>query len=240
MAISFACPQCGKKLKAPESAVGKSSKCPGCGGAVTCPEPIYEAELLESPGQLDPYGDLESDKPYAVTGAARDTAPSDDTRRPCPMCGEMIIATAAKCRFCGEVFDPTIKKIKKKGKGGKGKMRDIASFQRTMIICIFLQIIFYILLLATGPNGRPGAGSPGPLWFVLFVVWIGIGIIATVYAFKLAIRINGTGMGVVLGLLTFIPCVNLIILMMINNSATTLLRDKGHHVGFLGADMSEF
>ena len=32
MPISFQCPRCGKKLKAPDTAVGKSSKCPGCGG----------------------------------------------------------------------------------------------------------------------------------------------------------------------------------------------------------------
>ncbi len=30
-------------------------------------------------------------------------------RRPCPMCGEpMIVAAAAKCRFCGAVFDPRL------------------------------------------------------------------------------------------------------------------------------------
>ena len=37
MAISFECLQCGKKLKAPDEAAGKSSKCPGCGAKVTCP-----------------------------------------------------------------------------------------------------------------------------------------------------------------------------------------------------------
>lgn len=26
-------------------------------------------------------------------------------RRPCPMCGGMIVVTARKCRFCGEVFE---------------------------------------------------------------------------------------------------------------------------------------
>ena len=37
---------------------------------------------------------------------------SAESRRPCPMCGEMILATAAKCRFCGEAFDPTLKKTR--------------------------------------------------------------------------------------------------------------------------------
>jgi hypothetical protein len=30
-------------------------------------------------------------------------------RRPCPACGEAIVATARKCRFCGEIFDPALR-----------------------------------------------------------------------------------------------------------------------------------
>ena len=120
MPISFECPQCGKKLKAPESAVGKSSACPGCGGTVTCPEPIYDAEVvdmtLEQPGKpagVDPYADLDDGKAYGVVDPGP-AAPAPDGRRPCPMCGEMIVANAAKCRYCGEVFDPALKKAKGK------------------------------------------------------------------------------------------------------------------------------
>jgi predicted RNA-binding Zn-ribbon protein involved in translation (DUF1610 family) len=124
MPISFSCLKCGKKLKAPDNAAGKSSRCPGCGATVTCPEPIYDAELVESPGAesggLDPYGDLDSDKPYAVAGAtpSEATASRTEDRRPCPMCGEMIMTAAAKCRYCGEIFDPTLKKAKSKKKHG--------------------------------------------------------------------------------------------------------------------------
>jgi len=122
MAISFTCQRCGKKLKAPDNAVGKSSKCPGCGSTVVCPEPIYEAELIEPPGGgINPYDDLDEDKPYAMAGpkpgaAPEIDAPGGEDRKPCPMCGEMIVATAAKCRYCGEVFDATLKKAKKKKK----------------------------------------------------------------------------------------------------------------------------
>jgi hypothetical protein len=125
MAISFKCGQCGKKLKAPDSAAGKSSTCPGCGNIVTCPEPIYDAEVVEmaleqpdKPPGVDPYGDLDDDKPYGMVDP--EPAPAVvDSRRPCPMCGEMIVAGAAKCRYCGEVFDPTLKKVKSKSKKSK-------------------------------------------------------------------------------------------------------------------------
>jgi predicted RNA-binding Zn-ribbon protein involved in translation (DUF1610 family) len=125
MAISFQCPQCGKKLKAPDNAAGKSSSCPGCGSKVTCPEPVYDAEVVDmeiapdKPKGFDPFADLDDDKPYGVVGPPAAAQPSDDGRRPCPMCGEMIVTTAAKCRYCGEVFDPTLKKAKSKKKKTK-------------------------------------------------------------------------------------------------------------------------
>ena len=119
MAISFRCGQCGKKLKAPESAAGRKSTCPGCGHMVTCPEPGVEAEVLEVTmepveDELDPYGIAEEEAAGPVLTRIG-AGPSAEGRRPCPMCGEMILTSAAKCRFCGEVFDATIPKVKKKG-----------------------------------------------------------------------------------------------------------------------------
>ena len=42
------------------------------------------------------------------------------TRRPCPECGEMIAVGAAKCRFCGAVFDPRLRRSAVRG-GGTGQ-----------------------------------------------------------------------------------------------------------------------
>jgi predicted RNA-binding Zn-ribbon protein involved in translation (DUF1610 family) len=105
MPISFQCPNCGMKLKAPESAVGKSSSCPRCETQVTCPEPIYDAEVV---------GTAEAGAAAASASSHPIHVPTVDDRRPCPMCGEMILAAAAKCRFCGEVFDPSLKKTRRK------------------------------------------------------------------------------------------------------------------------------
>ncbi len=135
MPISFSCHQCGRNLKAPESAAGKSSKCPGCGATVTCPEAVYDAELLEAPTSRADAVRRRRSRPgrglrdgRSPVGAAVDP----DARRPCPMCGEMIIATAAKCRFCGEIFDATLKKA---GLGGK-EAKSIASAQRNLVLSI--------------------------------------------------------------------------------------------------------
>jgi predicted RNA-binding Zn-ribbon protein involved in translation (DUF1610 family) len=235
MPISFSCLQCGKKLKAPDNAAGKSSKCPGCGTTVTCPEPIYDAELVETsgavPGGIDPYGDLDDDKPYAMTAAAPAPATATEDRRPCPMCGESIMVAAAKCRFCGEVFDPAIKKLKTGGKGGKARdLRFIAANQRYMIIFMLLYISCVICYLFVPPGAKP-----------LFQYGGGIAlIVAVVFAFIVGIKVYGVVVGILLAIPSIIPCLGLIFFAIINSKATNILRDNGHNVGFLGAHMSEF
>jgi predicted RNA-binding Zn-ribbon protein involved in translation (DUF1610 family) len=155
MAISFSCQKCGKKLKAPDNAAGKSSKCPGCGSTVTCPEAVYDAELMEAaPAGLDPFGDLDSDRPYAMRSEPVEAAaPSGEARRPCPMCGEMIVASAAKCRYCGEVFDPTLKKVKKKGKKGKSESENPGVGD--IVVALLCPIIALIAGVVWAIQGKP-------------------------------------------------------------------------------------
>ena len=116
MSISVNCDVCGKTLKAPDSNAGKKAKCPQCGSIVTIPEPIYDAEEA---GGNEPHddGSAPSDAdPFVGIGSFDSQSVSvDDERKPCPMCGEMIVATAAKCRFCNEIFDPKLKRRSKKG-----------------------------------------------------------------------------------------------------------------------------
>jgi len=66
--------------------------------------------------ELDPVVDAEADdgNPFAGGNISSEGSAASDAgqfdRKPCPHCGEMIIKAAAKCRFCGEVFDPTLKR----------------------------------------------------------------------------------------------------------------------------------
>jgi predicted RNA-binding Zn-ribbon protein involved in translation (DUF1610 family) len=179
MPISFQCPQCGKKLKAPDEAAGKSSKCPGCGGTVTCPEPIYEAEVFDEsqpPAGHDPYADLDSDKPYGLVDPQPVAAPSTEDRRPCPMCGEMILTTAAKCRYCGEVFDPALKKAKgsKSKRYGPGE-EDLTTGDKVVaVLCSGIGCIAGIVWMIQGkPKGKKMVG----LSLAMNVVWIVIRLI---------------------------------------------------------------
>jgi len=244
MPISFQCPGCGRKLKAPDKAAGKTSTCPGCGGPVTCPEPVYDADVvemtpIESSG-VDPYAELGADQPYAVVDPQPAADSSTERRRPCPMCGEMILTTAAKCRFCGEVFDSTLKKGK--GRGGKKKeLRTIAVFQKYLIICVLIEIVAYIGLL--GASGAAGPTPRGPALAVallFLLVLLVSGVAGMVYACMLANKVYSVVAAVLVVILNFIPCLGLIALLVVNGKATSILRDKGYDVGFLGADLSDF
>jgi predicted RNA-binding Zn-ribbon protein involved in translation (DUF1610 family) len=143
--IQFECPTCGKKLRAPESAAGKKGKCPGCQKVFQVPEPIYEAEEADVPV-------VEIDE-----GASEDQPEIDETqddRRPCPMCGEMIKVNAAKCRFCGEVFDETLERAEKK-KRRKKRDTDLETGDYLLaILCSGIGCIMGIIWMIQGkPKG---------------------------------------------------------------------------------------
>ena len=164
MPITFQCPKCSKKLRAPESAVGKSSACPGCGHMVACPEPVYDAEVVESsedrqkPPGFNPVADVDDDKPYGLADPPPlPAASSTESRRPCPMCGEMIVTTAAKCRFCGEVFDSTLKQAIGKGKSKRYRAEDeeIGPAEIALaILCTWIALAVGIVWMSQGkPKG---------------------------------------------------------------------------------------
>ncbi len=179
MPISFVCPRCGKKLKAPDDAVGKASRCPGCGTAVTCPEPILDAELIDpASGEPEfltaeptPLVGLEasSSPPYAVAGPGPTPAPPAEARRPCPMCGEMIVVGAAKCRFCGEVFDESIAKSYS-GRASGEEGLTAADF----VVAVAFGWIGCVAGIAWMIQGKPKGWKMLLLSFISGLFWVGI------------------------------------------------------------------
>lgn len=109
MSISTECPECGKRLKAPDTAAGRKAKCPQCGTAVRIPQSADGDDVFdtESLGE-DDGGEVEEGYGLGAAPPRRSTPVAD--RRPCPMCGEMIKAGAVKCRYCGEVFEEDLKR----------------------------------------------------------------------------------------------------------------------------------
>jgi hypothetical protein len=98
--IEFSCGSCGKRIKAPDNLAGKRARCPQCQTAVEVPGGgIPPAPIQAAP---QPAGSpFHFDEP--------DPQADPDARRPCPACGEPILVSAIKCRFCGEIFDRVLR-----------------------------------------------------------------------------------------------------------------------------------
>ncbi len=112
MSITVNCESCGAVLRTKDSMAGKMAKCPHCGERVQIPaaaaDDVFEAEEVGGGGDFD-FGGLD---PNAGSAA------EEGDRKPCPACGEMIMRKAAKCRYCGEIFDPGLKRRSKKSRSG--------------------------------------------------------------------------------------------------------------------------
>jgi predicted RNA-binding Zn-ribbon protein involved in translation (DUF1610 family) len=161
--IQMTCSGCGAKLKVSDSAVGKTMPCPKCGKALTVSEPVYDAEAIPEP--VDPYG---LDEPAHEAPAS---GPPGEERRPCPVCGEMIVASAAKCRYCGEIFDPALKKaeaLKSKSSGSPADADLTTAEVVCAVICSGIGCIMGIIWMIQGkPKGKKMFG----ISLVFVIIW---------------------------------------------------------------------
>jgi hypothetical protein len=106
-------------------------------------------------------------------------------------------------------------------------VRSVAVYQKGILICILLNLcaVFGQFLI------------PDQLRLLYFLGVLAVGLAGTVFTFLLATKVYGAGLGILLGLLTFIPCLGLIVLLIVNNRATNVLRQNGYTVGLLGAKL---
>jgi phage FluMu protein Com len=133
MPIEFRCPACDKLLRTSEDKAGLTANCPDCGELVTVPTPAQQTRderftalpSASAPPPAPPASTAPSAPPSSgpvgvplpATGSAEDwiygggkvaapaTSPAAQPTRPCPVCGETILAAARVCKFCGEKFD---------------------------------------------------------------------------------------------------------------------------------------
>jgi hypothetical protein len=115
-------------------------------------------------------------------------------------------------------------------------LRTVAWSQKIIIFCILgeLGTIPVRLVLSQMPPEMQLLGA-----LLLLAYYLVVGITATVFVFRMALAVYSTGTGVLLGILTLIPCIGLIVLLVINGKATTILKNNGVRVGFLGANMAD-
>ena len=155
MAINMQCPSCGKTLAAPDSAAGKQAKCPGCGQIMLVPAAIQQADAPGSPSYPQPLG------PSGPQPSA-----DSEARRPCPECGEMIVANAAKCRFCGAIFDPRLRAEMMKYVPTD---ENLSSFE--WVLCILCAGIGCIVGIVYAIQGKPKGMKMVGISIAAAVVW---------------------------------------------------------------------
>lgn len=177
MTIRVTCDTCGKVLKAKEEHAGKKAKCPDCGSIVAVPR----QEILDAEAD-DPFdfGAASSDDDYAAA----------DAQRSCPACGEEIKKDARKCRFCGEILDPNLKRSSSsnrrsssRGGAAAGNTADLGKRFVGALADAFVPLLFLVpafgLVAAGGGERGLDQGSPlavaGVLAGVLgFLVFLGL------------------------------------------------------------------
>ncbi|MEQ8211015.1 MAG: hypothetical protein RH917_14405 [Lacipirellulaceae bacterium] len=161
MAIEVTCESCAAKFRAGDSAAGKQTKCPKCGGVIRIPVPNAEPEIYEA--EEADFGGF-SDEELAGPPSPPDV--SGDGRKPCPACGESIMQEAVKCRYCGEIFDRSLKGVL----GNTGQVdpeawSKVRGGLNTIYICTGIifgtAILMGILGALTAAMGGGQAGGPG-------------------------------------------------------------------------------
>lgn len=182
------CRNCGKQLKAKDEAAGKRTKCPDCENIIEIPQPVYDAEEVPADGfaedeadeyeEYDDYADEYDDysdgyddygDDYSSHGGGRSSSSGRQRRRPCPDCGEMIVSTAVKCRFCGEVFDHRLSGSKRVRSRSYVDRDEIRKFRKEMHGVGGLWIFFGVVCGLAGIVfiGNPPRGADGTFGLVL-------------------------------------------------------------------------
>ena len=87
-------------------------------------------------------------------------------------------------------------------------------------------------------EARWNAAEIRPL-LALGLLVAGIGIVRTAFVFLLTIQVYGTGVGVLLGILALVPFVNMVVLLIVNGKAASILGKNGIKFGLLGPNLSQ-
>jgi hypothetical protein len=113
--------------------------------------------------------------------------------------------------------------------GNREDLRSVARYQKGILVCILVYFVAVLCQFLIPPELQP----------LIAIGVLFLGLVATVFVFLLAMKVYSPGVGILLGILTMVPCLGLITLLMVNGKATTILKQNGIRVGLLGANPSD-
>jgi hypothetical protein len=114
--------------------------------------------------------------------------------------------------------------------GRREDLKTVAVAQKSIIVCILLYLCLIVARFFV----------PYQYNLYLLICLLVVGLISTVSVFVLAMKVYSVVQGFLVGILTMVPCLGLLLLLLVNQKATRILKDNGHEVGLLGADLSRF
>lgn len=217
--------QCGKRFKVADDQRGRKAKCPGCGTTLRLmPEgaaaaPARPAPPPPPPEESDPFANFDLE---AAAEMERNAA-IDENQAPRAAPPPMPLPTPS-----GRPLPPALS-YATPAPAGQVNLGEVATRQKGVIYCLLVYIALVIARFVVPPE----------LQLIPAIAALAASVTAAVFVFMLAIHLYGTGTGILLGILTLIPCIGLIVLLMVNGKATSVLKQNGIHVGFLGASSSQ-
>ena len=114
--------------------------------------------------------------------------------------------------------------------GRREDLRKVAVYQKGIQFCILIYVIAIFSQFLVPPEVRILPLLGGLL----------AGIAGLVFVILLSMQVYHPVVGVLFGVLTLVPCLGLLVLLLINERATSLLKRNGFRVGLMGARLSDF
>jgi hypothetical protein len=112
--------------------------------------------------------------------------------------------------------------------GSREDLVKVAKYQKGVLVCILIYLLAVVGQFALPPQLRQ----------ILGLGVLAVGLVAAVFTILLAMKTHGTVFGIILGILCLVPILGLLILLLVNQKATTVMQSNGIKVGLLGADLS--
>lgn len=110
-------------------------------------------------------------------------------------------------------------------------VRTVATYHKGVLFCI---VVYFVLVVIT-----IGLWNDENMLLFMSLVFVTLGIIATMFVFPVATTIYGTWLGILLVFLVFVPVVGLVVLIVLKEKATIFLQSQGIPVGLLGASKAD-
>ncbi|WP_425615418.1 hypothetical protein NA78x_005337 [Anatilimnocola sp. NA78] len=116
----------------------------------------------------------------------------------------------------------------------RAKLYEIAKAQNFLIMVVLAGLI-------VGISGQllPNMIDRRLVWLFVVLQLI-VSVFQSVAMFRMGKTVYSMGSAIALAVVSFIPCIGLVCMLIVNSSATKKLTASGIKVGFMGADLKQF